>query len=166
MSRLFRLGLVLGLYALAFVLTSVVFEILQTEDARNDQGGMQAFGDLLFLGGLFCIFSLVPTTLALWFLRAWPKFWAIFAGAALAFAATGPVAAIMAWRLSSPEWADVGFLGLMRLLGSPLLCIGFLVCAAIAPGPRPRRLLLAAAGVEVVVDAYSFFCIAVVGHWL
>ena len=56
---------------------------------------MSAFGDFLLFSGLFGFSSLVPTTLALWFLRQFVRFWNGLSTVSLCFATTGPVAAIM-----------------------------------------------------------------------
>ncbi len=67
--------------------------------------------------------------------------------------------------IESP-WPIVGILGLHRVLVAPLLALGFLVCAAMAPTCRSRGALLAAALIEGTVCAYAFLCLFVLQHWL
>ena len=168
MSRTYKIGLVLGGYAAAALLSLAAFyvvtQIRMVEGLSG--GGMQAFGDVILVLGLFGVLSVVPTALALYFLRPLEKFWTVFALASLALAATGPIAALMMGRPSVP-WVPlfVGFFGLLKVLGAPLFCFAFLLCAFISPTRRPRRMLLAAAGIEFVVGAYGFFCLLVLGHW-
>jgi hypothetical protein len=130
---------------------------------------MAAAGELFLFLGLFGLFALVPTALALWFLRSVRIFWTVFAVLSLVFAITGPVAAIAVPRTLEFQGLDflpLGLLALLRVLGTPLLCLGFLVTAFIAPNGRPRRALLAVAASEGAVGMYAIFCLAVAGRWL
>jgi len=166
MRRFRKLGLVLGGYAVALLIAYATTAVLEWLFPPQDaSGGMQAFGDSLRFLGLFGILALIPTALALYFLRSSEKFWAAFSIASLAVAATGPVAAFMMGR---PHATDLifGFIGLMKVLGAPLLGIGFLIFAAIAPTGRSRWTLLAASGIEFAVGGYAYFCLLVLGHWL
>jgi hypothetical protein len=171
MSTRYKLVVVLAGYAAALLVAFGAYYLLtfaRNHMSQDVSGGMQAFGDLLLLIGLFGVLALVPTTLALYFLRASEKFWTVFSIASLALAATGPVAALMIARPQNfPSLSlIVGLFGLLKVLGAPLLGLGFLICAVIAPIRRPRRVLLAAAGIEFAVGAYAFFCLFVVGHWI
>jgi hypothetical protein len=165
MNRLLKLALVLVGYIAALLLTCAFFYVrglLTRNDTSQASAGMQAFADLILFVGMFGFLSLVPTALALYFLRSWEKFWTVFSFACLAFAATGPVAAALIQR----NWAIIGFLGLPRVLGAPLLCLAFLISAVIAPPRCSRWPLLAAAALEGAVGAYAFFCLFVLRHWL
>jgi len=137
-------------------------------DPSQASGGMQAFGDLLFLAGLFGFLSILPTALALYFLRQSEKFWTVLSIASVALAATGPLAAatIRSLDRSNSSFALLGFFQLLRVLGAFLLGLGFLVAAVFAPFRRARVLLLVSAGFEGVVSAYAFYCLFVLGHWL
>jgi hypothetical protein len=170
-SRFYKLGMVLAGYAVALLVTFAICTVLalvrHADSPRDASGGMQAFGDMLLFLGLFGFLALFPTTLALYFLRPFEKFWNVFSAASLALAATGPVAALMMGRAQkSPELGLLmGLFGLLKVLGAPVLGAGFLICAAFAPIRRPRWVLLAAAGIEFSVGAYAFFCLLVLGHW-
>jgi hypothetical protein len=60
----------------------------------------------------------------------------------------------------------VGFFGLLRLFGAPLLGFAFLIGAFFALTRRARRVLLTAAMIEGAVAAYVFLSLFVLGHWL
>ncbi len=169
-NRFSKVGVVLVGYACALLITWAVFYIyvLMRKDTGAASGGMQAFGDFLLFLGVFCLLALIPTALALYFLRPFEKFWSVFSIASLALAATGPVAAVLMGRLHQSHSAAVlvGFFGLLKVLGAPLLGLGFVICAVIAPTGRSRWRLVAAAVIEFAVCAYAFFCLLVVGHWL
>lgn len=170
MNRISKAGVVLGGYVAALVATYAVFQVYvwMRKDIDPGSGGMQAFGDLILFVGLFGVLALIPTALALYFLRPVKKFWSVFSVASVALAAIGPVAAAMMGRRPQSPWAalGLGFFGLLKVMGSPLFGLGFLICAAIAPTGRARWLLVAAAGIEFAVAAYAFFSLFVVGHWL
>ncbi len=170
MNRLSKTGVVLGGYAGALLVTWAVFYIyvFMRKDIGPASGGMQAFGDSLLFAGMFGLLALIPTALALYYLRPFKKFWTVFSIASLAVAATGPVAAVLMGRLHQSHSAAVlaGFFGLLKVLGAPLFGLAFVVCAVIAPTGRSRLRLVAAAGIEFAVAAYAFFCLLVVGHWL
>lgn len=169
MSKLSKLGIVLAGYAAAaiaaFVICSVVDRLNRSPDSS---GGMQAFGVMLGCLGLFGLLALIPTALALYYLRAFQKFWNIFPLLALAVAAAGLVAALMLSRTFSAPWAALifGFLGLLKVLAAPLFGLAFLICTFLAPTQRSRRALLAAAVIEFAVGAYGFLCLLIVGHWI
>jgi hypothetical protein len=165
MKGLLKLGLILGGYAAALLLTCAAFYVcglLTRNDPSQASAGMQAFADLILFLGMFGVLALAPTALALYFLRPFEKFWTVFSPVSLAFAATGPVAAAMIQR----NWAIIGILGLPRVLGAPLLGLGFLISAVIAPPRCSRWALLAAAAIEGAVSVYAFFCLFVMHHWL
>jgi hypothetical protein len=171
MSRRYKFVVVFAGYAAALLVACgacYLVTLARNHMSQDASGGMQAFGDLLLFIGLFGVLALVPTTLALYFLRASGKFWTVFSIASLALAATGPVAAIM---LATPQKFPslgliVGLFGLLKVLGAPLFGLGFLICAVVAPIRSSRRVLLAAAGIEFTVSAYAFFCLFVAGHWV
>jgi hypothetical protein len=106
-----------------------------------------------------------PTGLAFYFLRPFEKLWTVFSLTSLVFAATGPFAAMTRW-LHQFGWTTVEMLAFLRIMAAPLLSLGFLICGIMAPTRRSRWFLLAAAGIELAVGAYAFFCLLVLGHWL
>ena len=169
MSRSYKLVVVLAGYAAALLVACAIFYVLTRIKASQDaNGGMQAFGDSLLFLGLLGFFALMPTALALYFLRQSAKFWPWFSVACLALATTGPVAALMMGRPQQAPWAVlvVGFFGLLKVLGAPLLGVGFLICAVLSPIRRSRWVLLGAAMIEFAVSAYALFCLFVLGHWV
>lgn len=168
MSRYAKVGAVLAGYVVAFLVAGAAVEVWARMNPSPDaSGGMQAFGDSLRVLGLFVLLALAPTGLALYFLRSSEKFWRVLSTACLALAATGPVFALMLGRHHASFGAGLvfGLFGTLRTMGAPLLGIGFLVCAAIAPTWRSRRLLLPAAAIEFAVGGYGYFCLWVLGHW-
>jgi hypothetical protein len=168
MNRLAKPSVVLVGYAAALLgacAAVYVRELLTEDDPAQASAGMQAFADVAFFVGVFGALALAPTALALHFLRRFDTFWAALSIASLALAATGPVAAATL-RLHEFPWAIVGILGLHRILASPLLGLGFLTGAAIAPTRRSRAALFAAVLIEGAVSAYAFLCLFVLRYWL
>ncbi|HVM59556.1 MAG TPA: hypothetical protein VMV72_01715 [Verrucomicrobiae bacterium] len=164
-TALRKLALVLAGYITAFLLTCAVFYVrsfFMPDDASQASAGMQAFGDLMLFLGMFGTLSLVPTGLALFFLRKSRGFWILLSILSLIFAATGPVAALSVQYNS----AIIGFLGIPRILGAPLFCLAFLISAIITPSRGPRWTLLVSAFLEAATSGYAFLCLVVLGHWL
>ena len=194
-SGLLKLGLVLAGYATALLLTCAFFyvrELLMPEDPQAS-AGMQAFADLFLFLAMFGTLSLVPTGLALFFLRKSARFWTVFSVLSLAFAVTGLVSAV----LVQPSWGAMEMFKIPRILGAPLFCLAFLISAvlmpsrpvppplvgtaAVTPIPRPGSVVssawrvffgfprwpfLVAAVIEAAVGAYAFLCLFVLQHWL
>ena len=77
MSKLRKLGLVIGGYVAACLLASgavYVYQMLTDTAVAQSSSGMYAFGDLLLFLGMFGVLALFPTGLALYFLfRAFRK---------------------------------------------------------------------------------------------
>jgi hypothetical protein len=163
-----KLALVLAGYAAAFLLTSAAtWVVIRLRTAPPASDGMQAFGDMLLYLGLLAVSSVLPTLLALYFLRPFQEFWTVFSIAAIVLAALGLVAESLMGANHSSPWAAffVGFLGLLIILGAPLLGLGFLAFAWLAPEGRSRLRLIAAASIEFAVCAYAIFCLTVLRHW-
>lgn len=156
-----KLAIVLAGYASAFVasgLAVAVYDRRFTPADNQAMGGMIAGGEMMYGCAVFGLVSIVPTGLALWFLRGSRKFWAAFSAAGLAFAVIGLAAVLtplVARRamVSLPALVLVGLLGLVQMLGSPLWIAGFLLFAALAPARELRRRMLLAAAIEIVVAA-------------
>ena len=154
---------------------------------------MQDFANLFLFLGMFGTLSLVPTGMALYFLRKSLKFWTVFSVLSPAFAVTGLVSA----ALVQPSWGAMEFVKIPRILGAPVFCLAFLISAALAPSRRlrapsvvpnpvpgrpagggwpgnlavagpsvPRWPFLIAAAIEAAVSAYAFLCLVVLQHWL
>jgi hypothetical protein len=130
----------------------------------DTSGGMYAAGESLAALGVFLPAALVPTLLALWFLRGHHGFWRLVAGASLAFAIVGLIAVLAPLAHRGPfvsGWLVLlELLGLAQLLGVPLWLGAFALFAFLAPSRDSRRLLQAAVAVELVIAV----CAAV--HWL
>lgn len=165
MSRLSQLGVVLAGYGAAFVVSCAALYTWTLLNPSQNSQGMQAFGDAVMFVGLFGVLSLVPTGLALYFLRPLEKLWTGFSIASLAFAATGPFAAVTQW-IPQAGGTTVQLLSVPRIMAAPLLGVGLLTSGFIAPTRRSRLGLLAAAGIEIVVSVYGFFRLVVLSHWL
>ena len=164
MKKSVKIGIVIAGYILAlvgaFVLTYIRELAAQGTDAQASQG-MFGFGqDILFLlvfGGL----ALIPTVLAFYFLRSSEKFWNRFAVLCLAFSIGGVLIVIAnAWINanggygSSSIAAVLSLFGVLGMFGAPLLIVGFLILAVIAPSARSRFLLLTSAGFEILAELY------------
>jgi hypothetical protein len=161
MNRWMKLGLVLAGYAFAFAASIVTVALYDRRFSPADNqtmGGMIAGGEMMLGFAVFAPVSLVPTGLALWFLRSSRQFWSAFTIAGLAFAIVGLAAVLMpiASRdamVHVPALVLVGLLGIVQMMGAPLWLGGFLLFAALAPARDMRRRMLVAAGIEVVIAA-------------
>ena len=71
MSRLAKLGLVLGGYVVACLAAYgavYINDLFMDPAVLQASSGMSAFGDLILFGSVFGVLALVPTGLALYFL--------------------------------------------------------------------------------------------------
>jgi len=159
-SPLQRAGFVMAGYAVAFALATIAVALHnQTLNAAgvDTSGGMHAFGDMLLFGAVSGMVGLLPTGLALVYLRAYPRFWLVLATAGFVFAMSGMVALLlyMAGR-GEPQpsalaiWAAFAML---RILPAPLFAAVDFVAAVIAPHRLARLALFAATVVEMLVCA-------------
>jgi hypothetical protein len=161
MNRRMKVGLVLAGYAMAFaasILSVAIYDLRFSPADNQAMGGMIAGGEMMLGCAVFGLVSIVPTGLALWFLRGSRRFWSAFSAAGLAFAIVGlaavltPLAARGAMA-TVPVLVFVDLLGIAQMLGSPLWIGGFLLFAALAPARDLRRRMLLAAAIEIVVAA-------------
>jgi hypothetical protein len=159
-----RIGLVLGGYAVAlgvaFALVYIRDLLTAGTDAQASQG-MYAWGDSILFIAAFSVTALIPTGLALYFLRPYPMVWTGLSILGLAVAITGPLGACLsAWAHTFADHGSAlgmaGGLGFLRTMGAPLLAIAFLTCAIFAPSKRPRLAMLMATGLECAASAYFF----------
>lgn len=161
MSRWKKLSIVLAGYALAFVasiVAAVLYDRQFTPADNQAMGGMIAGGQMMLSFAVFACLSLVPTGLALWFLRGSRRFWSAFSAAGVAFATAGLAAVLtplVAGRAmaTTPALVLVGLVGIVQMFGSPLWIGGFVLFAMLAPERDLRRRMLVAAAIEVVIAA-------------
>lgn len=161
MSPWKKLALVIGGYAMALalaVLSVAIYDLRFSEADNQAMGGMIAGGEMMLGFAVFCLVAIVPTGLALWFLRGNRRIWSAFSAAGLAFAIAGLAAVLMPLAARGamatvPALVFVGLLGIVQMLGSPLWIGGFLLFAALAPAGDLRRRMLLAAAIETAVAA-------------
>ncbi len=164
MKTLAKFGVVLAGYVAAVLAANaaVALRIAHTSgpDAQAS-AGMYAFGEGLLFIAVFGAVALVPTSLALWFLRPFRWFWVVLSVAALAIAATAiPAAALCVLErfLVLPRESLLSVLAaraFLRTIASPPLAPAFMVAGVFAPTWRSRWALLAAAGMEGAVAVYA-----------
>lgn len=166
MSRFAKVGVVVAGYFAAIVAGAVAARLYDVRVAAlpyDTSGGMYAGGQLMYSLAAFLVVSLVPTLLALWFLRRHEKFWNAVAVASLAFAVAGLLAVLMprVFHTSSTHIAlvIVDLLRLSRLLGMPLWSATFVLFAILAPFPEARRKLVTAVVFELVIGVCALV------HW-
>ena len=158
MSRWVKWGVVLAGYALAFAVSALAVAIYDRRFSPADNqamGGMIAGGEMIYGTGVFVLASLVPTGLALWFVRRHRPTWSAFSTVCLTFAVAGLSAVVImiatrgATRPGIIMLVDV--FSLVQMLGSPLWIGAFALFALLAPARDLRRRMLVAAAIEVVV---------------
>jgi hypothetical protein len=166
MSRGARVGIVCVGYLLAFVAGGVaghLYNVRVSALPYDTSGGMFAAGEFMSELAAFLVVALVPTLLALWFLRGNKRLWQAIAIAALGFAIAGLLAVLMPPLIhdmsTNPVVLGIELLSLAHLLGMPLWTMAFVLFAFLAPTRPARRLLIAAIGVELVVGVCAAF------HW-
>lgn len=161
-TSLLKVGIVAAGYIGAFLVASAVVAIRLASTRGPDaqaESGMYAFGDLMLFVAVFGVAALVPSGVALFFLRPYRRFWAIVSALGLGVAVTGLAAVVlfaMGRHVPPPSplatWAG---LSVLRILVAPLLALAALVCTLLAPYRVPRLAFLAAATMEVAVSAYG-----------
>ena len=167
-GRLQKLGLVLGGYALAFVASGIcvfLYDRQWTPADNQAMGGMIAGGEMMLGFAVFCLVSILPTGLALWFLRDSRRFWSAFTTAGLFFAIAGLLIvltplAVRGATQTVPVFVWLDLVAIVQMFGSPLWIAGFLMFAVLAPARDLRRRMLFAAAIEVVIagcGAVHFF---------
>jgi hypothetical protein len=161
-----KVGIVTGGYVAAIgaaMLAGRAYDVQMSKMPYDTSGGMYGAGEAMSSLGAFLVVALVPTFLALWFLRRHEGFWRSAAVGAVLFAAAGLVAVLtpLVARPESPRGAMifVDLLGLAQLLGVPLWFGAFGVCSALAPTRASKRLLVAAVGLEAVIGVCALI------HW-
>ena len=167
MSRMAKVGVVMGGYAaavLAGIVASWLYNARVGALPYDTSGGMYAAGEMMSSIAAFLVVALVPTLLALWFLRHHEGFWNTMSVASLAFAAVGLVAVLSPIVFPTPP-RHVGslvveLLRLAQLLGVPLWCLAFGLFAFLAPTRATRRVLVTATAIELVIGVCALV------HWI
>jgi len=166
MSRRAKVGVVMAGYVAAFVASDVAARLYNARVAGlpyDTSGGMYAGGQMMSSLAAFLVVSLVPTLMALWFLRGHKRFWNAVAVASLAFAGAGLLAVLMplVFHTKTTHIAIVlvGLLGLSQLLGMPLWFMVFALFAFLAPTREARRKLMLAVAIELVIGVCALV------HW-
>jgi hypothetical protein len=156
-----KVALVVTGYVVAVLVAAgvvAVYVALTDSPDRQASSGMYAFGDAALWVAVVGTVGLLPTGLALFFLRPVRPFWTLLAAVGLGVAATGAAALILyiVGRAATPPSALSAAAALtpLRMLPAPLFAVAFLVGGLISPYQAPRWTLWAAAGVEIVVSAY------------
>ena len=151
-------------YIAAFLIASAVVAVRIAVTSGPDaqaSSGMYAAGDAFLFVAVFGVCALVPTGIALFFLRPYRRFWTVLSALGLVVAVTGVTAAILflvGRQATAPSaLAMLAGLSVLRILVAPLLALAFLVCTLFSPYRSPRFALLAASAMEVAVSAYGGF---------
>lgn len=160
-----KTGIVAGGYMAAILIASGVVAIFVklSGPERDASSGMAAFGEMLLFVAVFGVVSIVPTALALFFLRQCRRFW--WACSVLALIIGGTSLAAVGLNILVPTGMLSGSLGVwamfafLRIFLSPFLAVSFALSALIAPTTGFRWCLFAAASMEAVSSLYGFF------HW-
>ena len=167
MNAWIKAGAVLAGYCLAIFVAAgvvVVHYTLTDGPEAEAESGMRAAGDVFLFIAIFGAMAVVPTVMALRFLRGSGWFWRALAGLALVVACAG-IAACVVFGLErlrpfgAPDDALASWAGLavIPMLLSPFVAGGFGLAWLMAPPSGARRLLLLATIVEgcVVLDAIA-----------
>src|SRR5258706_118204 len=145
MSRAMQVAVVLAGYGAAIAAAVVAAWMYNARVAAlpyDTSGGMYAAGEAMYSLGAFLVVALVPTLLALWFLRGHEKFWNLVAVVSLVFAVAGLLAVLTPLVTRSTgrfALALIGLLALAQLLGMPLWSVAFAVFAFLAPTRAASR---------------------------
>jgi hypothetical protein len=157
-----RIGLVAAGYIGALLVASAVVAIRVANTSGPEAqaaSGMYAFGDAFLFIAVFGMLALFPTGAALYWLRAFRRFWVVVGVLALSVAITGAAAAILfAVGRHADASSSLGawaMFSVLRILLAPILLPAWLVGAFFAPCRSPRIALLVAAALELLVVAFA-----------
>ena len=144
MKALVKFGAVLAGYAVAVLVAGVAVEVRVAHTSDPDaqaSAGMYAFGDGLLFVAVFSAVALLPTGLALFFLRPYRWFWTALSITGLPIAVTGVLAvsicileSYLALRGLPLEFCAA--LAFLRMLAAPLLAGAFVLSGVLRPTER------------------------------
>lgn len=171
LSKNAKISIVISGYFLA-LLAALTAIYLRHRFLPNDNDtsspGMSSFSDLILFLAAFGFLAIIPTAVATYFLRTFETFWRYLSYTSVAIPTAGLITGVINTIVSHGErtGSSIGgtFLSLasvLSILGAPLMCIAFLVLAAIAPKADIRRRLFIAAALEVALGAYAIFSLLV-----
>jgi len=161
-----KVGIVIAGYVAAFAIAAAAVNARDLHASAQDQAssGMYAWADMILFLEVFGLAAILPTALALYFLRPIRGFWIMFSVAALAFAATGLGAALIVVLTSQMNHEPALYvvrllaaLGFLREMLSPAAGVTFVLATFTAPNRRFRLALLAATLIEGPLGLYSFY---------
>jgi hypothetical protein len=161
-----KCAIVIAGYAAACLIANAFVNArdLRMSAQAQDSPGMYAWGDLILFLEVFGLGAILPTGLALYFLRPIQGFWIMFTIGAVAFAATGLGAALivaLTSRLVHDQTRSLAnilaAIGGLREMMSPAAGVTFLLATLTAPTRRIRLALLAVTLIEGSLGLYSFF---------
>lgn len=137
---------------------AVYLQNLGSTDPDRASGAMYAFGDLLLWLAVFVVVGLVPTGMALFFLRGNRVLWRVLSTIAAVLAAGSIAALVLVWNVhtADPPWGPWASFAVLPLLVAPLLAGIFGVAGLIAPAGKPRVALAVAAAIEAMTGAAFF----------
>ena len=159
-------AVVIAGYIAAFVIANAAVNARDLQSSPQDQAssGMYAWADMILFLEVFGLAAILPTALALFFLRPIQGFWIVFSLGAIAFAATGLAAALIVALTSRMDHEPTQYLvqllaalGVMREMMSPAAAVTFVLATFTAPTRRFRLALLATTLIEGSVGLYSFY---------
>ena len=166
LSRPAKIGLVFAGYVVAILAgwaTGVLYDLRMAQMPYDTSGGMYAAGQGMAVLGVFLVIALVPTLLALWFLRRSEALWRTIAVGAIAFATIGLISIAVMWvargDFRHPVLIAFDLIALAQLLGVPLWTAAFVLFAAIAPQGAAKRMMVTALRLELLCA----LCAAI--HW-
>jgi hypothetical protein len=122
----------------------------------DSSGGMFAGGEMLASLGAFVLVALVPTALALWWLRGHRVLWSGVAAFAIAFAGAGLLALLAPRRVPRDPASELfELLALAQFVGAPLWAGAFTLFAWLAPRGAPRRAMFVAVALQLAACAFA-----------
>ena len=157
-----KLGFIAAGYVAAVLIAAAAVGIrvaLTSSAVAQASSGMYAFGDALLFVVVFGVLALLPTGVALFFLRPYRRVWTALAICGLGVAVTGLAAVVLfaigRHAVEPAPLATWAALSVLRILAAPLLALASFVCAVLAPHRFARWALLAMSAMEATVSAYG-----------